>query len=277
MGTRIKKIKIKKKNKMIYFHPEKHTNKAQLENTEKLISEAKKGQIHLILEHHATCEKNPSPWIHSLEKSSTMTLDHVLSIMIWSLDTNCSVLKEMGGVGVMVLCLYTYVCHTLGVAAHVEISDILEKLSASHSPIPPVFDTIFATVRTCIHDLNGGFPGSLSVEAIKDHLAEMVEDRSELDMYPYSIYHCLVVREKIMAESIKAVVGSLQDKKLDVHVVVGANHVAGMVTDEDLTKLTINVFAFRQLENLAKMHYPNERLVCFLKELYPADFLHIRC
>jgi hypothetical protein len=247
----------KKKTMKIIFYPEKHTQPDK-DKVSQLIEDAKAGKIHLALEDHALyMTLSGYETIYSLEGTNLLTIDHLLSMLVWMLDTKRETIQELKHEGVLLFCVYTYVCGQL------QLQSVLPQCASLNVPdCPKCLSEIVAQVKKNTISSLGGIPGNAQIGPIREHVLGMIQERTTMDVLEYSIYHGVILREQKMAQAM------IQTKAQVLHVIIGANHITKLLSNEDLKNLSIKVgiHAFRRLERLADKFYPNERLTDLLQD-----------
>jgi hypothetical protein len=246
---------------MIFFHAEKHSKTDNMYLTSELILQAEAKQICLILEDHVSAER--IPLVHSLEGTNVFSLETLLSMVIWILDVSDNTkIQDLKQLGKLCFILYTYICFKLSFTSFCsEVRDVVTNMTQCKKK--PTINIIRSTVIDCVKSVLGKMPGHLSVRDIRKDVHKILMTKFDnTDPEKFSIKHGLITRELRMFERIEHVI---KNNDLDVHVVIGANHVSKLLSNEDVKNLGVNVRAFRRLEGIANHHYPGERLLDKLK------------
>lgn len=254
-----------KSNNMLWIHPEKHTNQEENHTrTEKLIERARKGEILLILEDHQLAQETKHAGVISLEASDQHPVEMFMGLLIWTLDTSQPRLQDLGNLGMLLFFLYVYICFRLKVPiTAVPKSPELRQAMKENPPDQSMAQVLTVTKQHCVKVL-GGVPGSLRLDKIRAHMETLVSLHSHLIPEAFAIYHGLIVREQKMWTTIQEALRKRGSR--EVHLVVGANHVAGLLSDEQVLQLGIHAQPFRELERDAETYYPGERLFTQLSE-----------
>ena len=257
------------KTMTIIFHPEKHTH-PDLDNISKLIESAKKGQIQLVLEDYSLyLTLAAETTVHSLESTSLVTIDVLLSVLIWILDTQYTMLKELEREGIIVTCVYVYICYYLNIESEItEINQLVTRIHQGPEIVQSVTG-IMSAIKVYAQDL----PGDLDIRVLKRHVIEIVSATPDFggDIVLYSIFHNVILREKNMADNLERIVG--ENPSIDTHVILGANHVSEMLSSSRLKSLEIPVHAFQRLRKLANDAYPKRRMTDILLVNYHIKIL----
>lgn len=243
---------------MLIIHPEKHNNKENAAVTDALIKRAINGEINLVLENHVLYEQfQKHSNIHSLEGTDHVTTDHLLAIAVWLLDTDVSCIKEIGQLGQLLFVIYVFLSCIFENRSHCEKTQAVIDTVCKTTPLQQTLDTIIPHVTKHSISTVGGIPGGLELNEIREFIYKTITKKSQQTVEAFAIYHNLIIRENTMYEKIKAV---HDEKEIDTHVVVGANHVSAFLTDTAVQKMGIDTMTFRKLQTTANILYPNKRL-----------------
>jgi hypothetical protein len=243
---------------MLIIHPEKHNNKENAAVTDALIKRALNGEINLVLENHGLYEQfQKHSNIHSLEGTNQVTTDHLLAIAVWLLDTDVSCIKEIGQLGQLLFVIYVFLSCVFENRSQCEKTQAVIDTVSRNPPLQQTLDTIIPHVTKQSMSTVRGIPGGLELGEIRDFIYKTITKKSQMTIESFAIFHNLIFREHKMYEKLESV---HDEKEIDTHVVVGANHVSAFLTDTAVQKMGIDVMTFRKLQTTTDILYPNRRL-----------------
>jgi hypothetical protein len=248
---------------MLVIHPEKHANHNILQ-TVQLLKQAKLGSISLVLEDNKLAKQNN---VHSLEGNHAITIDVKLGMLVFTLNSHQEYIRDLGDLGRTSFLLFVIVCFALEYdSSNEETNAVINAMkSDDYQMIKAVDfrDELQQVQEYCVATL-GGIPGNLEINQLRNQTLRIVKTRSDLDPITFAIYHQLIIREQNMWTRVNKIIN--ENLKQDIHIVIGANHVSSLLTEEQVHKMQINVETFRKLETLAEDAFPHQRLTHFLKQ-----------
>jgi len=251
------KIIEQKKKVMIYLYPEKHADMLDLEA---LVLRANRGDIFLLMEDGPTASMFKSPFINALEPVVMMSPDTMLACMVMMTDTTHETIGALPGTEGFVL--YSMLVKMLGAypddrfAGLNYVAQELDRMPIQNLP------ELYYNVKNISDTLMGGVPSSVKTGEIRQYVEDLCTARTGLIAKQHMALYNFIKREKIMADTIQSVTAAHPD--LDVHVIVGACHISGELTNDFLQTLAVNVPSYQELTRLIEEYYPKQRLLDFI-------------
>lgn len=249
---------------MITIHPENHLLKeVNRERSQGLLEAAKRGELFLLLEDHTLVAEHTHENIQALEPSAELTIDQILSILHLGLDPVYDTLWDLKSLGKTVFALYvlacTKLCEPCGTDKTKRVQETVRGLTLSHSSM----DKVILEVAEAAHRTLGGIPAMEQIEPLRTHVDDLIWARTSWPAVKYSIFHSMILREAQMGKKALEV---LEESKLPVHLVVGANHVSVALEDEDLRTIKTDTSSkIRWLQEQATELFPGKRLTDILQ------------
>jgi len=244
---------------MIYLYPEKHT---QLLDLDALVKRAATGELFLLMEDGAVATLLQAPNVDALEPVTMMSPDTMLACMAMITDTTHETIDAMALTeGFVLYAMTVYIlasdeeCYCEGLDT---VALSLRGLNVETLP------ELYKMVKTISDTLLGGVPGKLPVKVIREFVEGTIARRTGMSMNQHMAFYNFVGREKTMADTIMRV--QHDNPGLDVHVVLGACHVSGIVDDEVINSLNVNALAYKDLCAMIEEHYPKQRLCDLIGE-----------
>jgi hypothetical protein len=154
--------------------------------------------------------------------------------------------------------------YVLAVEPNIHEFEDLEPVAAElrlQTPIHTMMD-VYRAVNDASKRLLGGIPKHVRLAEIKNLTERIIAARTGLLPLQHMVFYNFIQREKIMAQRILEAVEA--HPELDVHVVIGACHVTGDLSNEFINTLNVNVPSYVDLMNLIEQHYPGQRLVSLI-------------
>ena len=239
---------------MIYLYPEKHADMLDLEA---LVKRANRGDIFLLMEDGLTAGMLKSPFIDALEPVTMMSANIMLACMVMMTDTSHETIGDLPGSEGFVL--YSMLVKMLGTypgdqfAGLNYVAQELGKMPVQNLP------ELYYNVKNISDTLLGGVPSTVKTKNIKQYVEDLCIARTGLTPKQHMAYYNFIKREKIMADKIRSVTAAHPD--LDVHVIVGACHISGELTEDILHTLAVNAPSYQELTKLIEEYYPRQRLL----------------
>jgi hypothetical protein len=145
--------------------------------------------------------------------------------------------------------------------------EALRPVVAELGPTLPTLQTmpdVYRAVKAVSDRVLGGVPRGVRLSDAKGVAHAAIARRTGMDPEQHMVYYNFILREKAMAARILEL--QARHPTLDVHVVLGACHVTGDLSNEFISSLNVNVPSYVDLTNLIERHYPNQRLVNLIGE-----------
>jgi hypothetical protein len=252
---------------MIILYPDRHVRAL---NIDALVQRALRGELYLLLEDANIVQQilaqSPTDFVGQLEGQLTasggLSTDVVLACLIMAVDSPQKTIGAMEPqTGFILYCMLVYV---LAVEPNIHEFEDLEPVAAElrlQTPMHTMTD-VYRAVNSASKRLLGGIPKHVRLTEIKNLTERIIAARTGLLPLQHMVLYNFIEREKIMAQRILEAVAT--HPELDVHVVIGACHVTGDLSNEFISTLNVNVPSYVDLMNLIEQHYPGQRLVTLI-------------
>lgn len=248
---------------MIILYPDRHVRAL---NVNALVERALRGELYLLLE-DGTLASHFGPsgqFIGALEPDSQLSTDVMLACLVMAVDSPAETIGDMEPqAGFILYCILVYVLAT-DPDSDVELLRPVAKEVASKLEPGWSMPEVYLAAKAASDRVLGGVPRAVRLSDVKNVAHEAIARRTGMDPEQHMVYYNFILREKAMAERILQVKAS--HPHLDVHVVLGACHVTGDLSNEFISSLNVNVPSYVDLINLVERHFPNQRLVNLIGE-----------
>ena len=288
---------------MIILYPDRHVRPL---NINALVQRARRGELFLLLEDgqmvNQIAEQGCVEFVDKLEPGSGMTTDVVLACLVMAVDSQHDTIGAMEPqVGFITFCMLVYLLAVEPVELHMEpvepvesVAESMESVVEPHvepvEPVKPVLarqpfedleqvsaevaaklegkhtmaDGVYLAVKAAADRVLGGIPRHVRLLDIKHYAERVIARRTGLNPLQHMALYNFIEREKVMARRISEAVAA--NPTLDVHVVIGACHVTGNLSNEFINTLNVNVPSYMDLNALIEQHYPGRRLTNLIGE-----------
>ena len=254
---------------MIILYPDRHVRAL---NIDALVQRALRGELYLLLEDTAMVQqildRSPTDFVGQLETSGGLSTDVILACLIMAVDSPQETIGEMEPQAGFIL--YSMLVYVLAVEPSIKEFGDLQPLAAElrfqlglelglELALQPTMMDVYRAVNSASKRLLGGIPKHVRLAEVKSLIERTITARTGLLPLQHMVLYNFIEREKRMAQRILEV--ATAHSELDVHVVIGACHVTGDLSNEFINTLNVNVPSYVDLMNLIEQHYPNQRLV----------------
>jgi hypothetical protein len=239
---------------MIYLYPEKHAESLDLDA---LVRRAQRGESYLLMEDGPTALTFKCPYIDSLEPVTMMAVDTMLACMVMMCDSPHETIEAMPGTEGFVL--YSMLLRMLSTYSDNRFACLNYAAQELPKLAPQSLPELYQAARSISEKLMGGVPGFLRTVDIREYVKDLVAARTGLQPKQHMALYNFIKRERTMADKIQAV--RAEHPNLDIHVVVGACHVSGDISDELMHSLAVHVESHQELGALIEGFYPKQRLL----------------
>lgn len=152
--------------------------------------------------------------------------------------------------------------HHLPIMFHDQFKKILQEMTKVNTKTETMTSIIPTVTQLCTQCF-GGLPRLLPIKFIKQSVENIIKSRSDLCPLKFMCYYAVIQREQTMIATIKSY--HVLHQHTTIVVILGGNHLSKSLTDDDLTKLHINVVTSRNFESLIENYFPNQRLTDYIK------------
>jgi hypothetical protein len=250
---------------MIILYPDRHVRAL---NVDALVKRATRGELYLLLEDGNVASHfvqfADTEFISSLELERQMSLDVILACLVMAVDAPHETIGEMEPqAGFILYCILVFVLATDPECDVEALRPVVTELGPMLPTLQSMPD-VYRAVKEVSDRVLGGVPRSVRLSDAKSVAHAAIARRTGMDPEQHMVYYNFILREKAMAARILEVAAKYPT--LDVHVVLGACHVTGDLSNEFISSLNVNVPSYVDLTNLIERHYPNQRLVNLIGE-----------
>jgi len=254
---------------MIILYPDRHVRAL---NIEALVQRASRGELYLLLEDAHVVKKIreqssqgfasdfAQSFVGQLEENGGLSTDVVLACLVMAVDAPQETIGAMEPqAGFILYCMLVYV---LAVEPDLmkEFEDLQPVAAELRLELPlETMTDVYRAVNSASKRLLGGIPKNVRLEEVKSLTERAIAGRTGLSPSQHMVRYNFIEREKHMAQRILEVAAAFP--QLDVHVVIGACHVTGDLSNEFINTLNVNVPSYVDLMNLIETQYPGQRLV----------------
>jgi len=274
---------------MIILYPDRHVRAL---NIGALVQRALRGELYLLLEDGQTVSQiaqlnqGRTEFVDHLEPGSSFSTDVLLACLLMAVDSPHDTIGAMEPhVGFI---LYSMLVYMLALEPALELAvepalelavepdmtrrpfedlepvaaEVATELAATAGPAQSLMERVYHAVKAASDRLLGGIPRNVRLADVKAFTERAIARRTGLLPLQHMVFYNFIEREKVMARRISEAVAA--NPALDVHVVIGACHVTGNLSDEFINTLNVNVPSYVELNNLIEQHYPGQRLANLL-------------
>lgn len=286
---------------MIVLYPDRHVRAL---NIGALVQRALRGELYLLLEDGQVVKqitqlhRGCTEFVGQLEPATALSTDVILACLVMAVDCQHDTIGAMEPqAGFILYCMLVYV---LAVEVRAEAESEAGAEAGAEAVVGPEEDEeseagaeagaeaepfqdlgpvaaevaaslssetmmdVYQAVKAASDRLLGGIPRNIRLLDVKNLTERVIARRTGLTAAQHMAFYNFIEREKVMAQRISEAAAA--HPALDVHVVLGACHVTGNLSEEFINTLNVNVPSYADLNNLIEQHYPGQRLVNLIGE-----------